>query len=557
MFAQPWLVAAAAMCAVAAALWGRATARLSRAARRIESETANSGSGREAVELARAAFDKDLHTTLLYSVLTVGLFFMSLSKSSWFELPLLGIGVPVVVSVRFGTRLFDEARLAESRAQLERRAEEVLAQEDLAPRRWAERLAPEDLPVIEGFELGTVYEPGTGLMAGDFYDVYPTGGGRLAVVIGDVAGHGVEPSITAFQVKYLLRNFLTQYRDPAQALEELNKVLSATGRPEDLVSVCVVLFDPAGATATVFRKAGLVFAAIGELDAPAGDPATTVLVIGEGALQVDTAVAAGKLSAYVAAGGRIVVLAQDRVLPDLPVKTTLEPREWVSMPFVRAPQHPVLARCSYEPMCANQRRPEQACAVPAGVGTDQCRPEQACAVPAEIGTSQPECRNCASLFRPTSASPRATSECTSTVLAGVTSWDLHFWNPDHVSARGAYSKPDGGAFVTLVDSGCETGLEWMQMMECYRGLGCYLLNQFPVVGRYDVEPMAGELLDRLMTYATGEKAFRVPTGRLLVLAEPTSPVVAKLRNVGVSMTVANVGLAHSKTHRPLSASFPS
>jgi serine phosphatase RsbU (regulator of sigma subunit) len=246
MFAQPWLVAAAALCAVAAALWGRATARLSRAARRIETETANSTtSGREAVELARAAFDKDLHTTLLYSVLTVGLFFMSLSRSSWFELPLLLIGIPVVVSVRLGTRLFDEARMAESRAQLERRAEEVLAQEDLAPRRWAERLAPEDLPVIEGFELGTVYEPGTGMMAGDFYDVYPSGGGRLSVVIGDVAGPGGEPSITAFQVKYLLRNFLAQYRDPAQALEELNKVLSATGRPEDLVSVCVVVFDPA------------------------------------------------------------------------------------------------------------------------------------------------------------------------------------------------------------------------------------------------------------------------------------------------------------------------
>jgi sigma-B regulation protein RsbU (phosphoserine phosphatase) len=67
-------------------------------------------------------------------------------------------------------------------------------------------------------------------------------------VIGDVAGHGVEPSITAFQVKYLLRNFLSQYRDPAQALEELNKVLSVTGRPEDLVSVCVVVFDTEAGT---------------------------------------------------------------------------------------------------------------------------------------------------------------------------------------------------------------------------------------------------------------------------------------------------------------------
>ncbi len=76
------------------------------------------------------------------------------------------------------------------------------------------------------------------------------------------------------------------------------------------------------------------------------------------------------------------------------------------------------------------------------------------------------------------------------------------------------------------------------MMECYRGLGFYLLNQFLVVGRYDVEPMAGELLHRLLDYAAADKPFRIPTGRLLVAAEPASPLVSKLRNVGVSLTMA-------------------
>jgi serine phosphatase RsbU (regulator of sigma subunit) len=242
MFDQPWLDAAAVLCGVAAALWGRAASRLARATRRIEAETAGS-SGREASALARAAFDKDLHTAVLYSILAVGLAVASISKSAWFQIPLLAVTVPVVVTFRYSRRFFDEARLAENRAMLERRAEEVLAQEDLAPRRWADRLAPQNLPLFEGFEVGRVYEPGAGLMAGDFYDLYPTAPSRLAVVIGDVAGHGIEPSITAFQVKYLLRNFLQNYRDPAQALEELNKVLSASGRPEDLVSVCVVVFD--------------------------------------------------------------------------------------------------------------------------------------------------------------------------------------------------------------------------------------------------------------------------------------------------------------------------
>lgn len=248
MSAQPWLAAAAVLCLVAAVLWTRATARLARATHRIEAETAGLESGGQAVELARAAYNKNLHNSILYWVLTAGLAVASISNQPWFQIPLLLVSVPVVASLRGYKSLYEEARLAEERSQLERRAEEVLDQEDLAPRHWAERLAPEDLPVMDGFELGRVYEPGTGMMAGDFYDVYPTGGGRLGVVIGDVAGHGVEPSITAFQVKYLLRNFLRQYRDPAQALEELNKVLSTSGRPEDLVSVCVVVFDPAAGT---------------------------------------------------------------------------------------------------------------------------------------------------------------------------------------------------------------------------------------------------------------------------------------------------------------------
>jgi phosphoserine phosphatase RsbU/P len=247
MLAQPWLAAVAVLCALAAILWTRATARLARATRRVEAETTES-SGSEAVELAHAAYEKNLHNAILYWVLAGGFVVAAFSTNPWFELPLLAVGVPVAISLRGGKKLFAEARLAEQRSQLERRAEEVLAQEELAPRRWADRLAPEDLPLIEGFELGRVYEPGTGMMAGDFYDVFPTSGDRLGVVIGDVAGHGIEPSITAFQVKYLLRNFLRQYRDPAQALEELNHVLSSTGRPEDLVSVCTVIFDPVAKT---------------------------------------------------------------------------------------------------------------------------------------------------------------------------------------------------------------------------------------------------------------------------------------------------------------------
>jgi sigma-B regulation protein RsbU (phosphoserine phosphatase) len=151
--------------------------------------------------------------------------------------------IPVGLSMLYGRDFRREARLAEDRSLLERRAEEVLSQEELAPRRWAARLAPEDLPDFAGFELGRVYQAGTGLMAGDFYDVFRVAPARIAAVIGDVTGHGIEPSITAFQAKYLLRVFLRQFRDPAQALEELNDRMSALEAGEELISLCVVMFD--------------------------------------------------------------------------------------------------------------------------------------------------------------------------------------------------------------------------------------------------------------------------------------------------------------------------
>jgi serine phosphatase RsbU (regulator of sigma subunit) len=194
---------------------------------------------------------KEVHTTVLYGLLTVSALATSLTDRDLADLPFLLVLVPVAISLRYAPRFLAAARLTEERSLIERRAEEVLAQEELAPLRWSARLAPEDLPVIEGFEVGQVYEPGTGAMAGDFYDLYPTTPSRLVAVIGDVAGRGIEPSITAFQVKYLLRVFLRQYRDPAQAVEELNAVLSSQGRPDELVSLCAVVFDQAARTLRV------------------------------------------------------------------------------------------------------------------------------------------------------------------------------------------------------------------------------------------------------------------------------------------------------------------
>lgn len=237
---HPLLLAVAAACAIAAGVWTNSAVRLRKVARRAEREF---GRASDVATVARSAFRKDVHAAVLYGVLAVISAALALLGTRWATLLLLLVLVPVVVSIVYGRDFVRDSRLAESRFDIERRAEEVLTQEDLAPRRWAERLAPEDLPDVTGFEVGRVYQAGTGMMAGDFYDVFRVAPTRVVALIGDVTGHGIEPSITAFQAKYLLRVFLRQFRDPAQALEELNVQLSALDRGEEMISLCVVVFD--------------------------------------------------------------------------------------------------------------------------------------------------------------------------------------------------------------------------------------------------------------------------------------------------------------------------
>ncbi len=239
------LALVAVACGIASLVWARSARRLQKVYRRVMLDR---GPEADVAVLTRSAFRKDVHTTTLYAVLCGTCGALAVSNSAQVELLLALVLVPVIVSVASAKDFVRESRIAADRYELEKRAEEVLTQDQLAPHRWAARLAPEHLTALPGFELGKVYKAGTGVMAGDFFDVYDMGRGRVAAVIGDVTGHGIEPSITALQAKYLLRVFLRQYRDPAQALEELNDRMSALERSEEFISLCVVVFDTEAGT---------------------------------------------------------------------------------------------------------------------------------------------------------------------------------------------------------------------------------------------------------------------------------------------------------------------
>ena len=232
------------VCALAAVFYVRSARHQLRVRRLIEGE----GGHIEALTLAEASFRKEVHGAVVYGLLVPVSLLVSHVDVSSIEAVLVLLAVPAAASVWWGRSALQEARIARNRYALERRAEQALEQEQLAPKAWAARLAPEEVPDFSGFEIGRVYQAGSGLMAGDFFDVHQVGRHRVAAVIGDVAGHGIESSITAFQAKYLLRVFLRQFRDPAQALEEINQQLASGDRNEEFISVCVVVFDTEAGT---------------------------------------------------------------------------------------------------------------------------------------------------------------------------------------------------------------------------------------------------------------------------------------------------------------------
>ena len=78
-----------------------------------------------------------------------------------------------------------------------------------------------------GLTLAPLYEAAWSEadVGGDFYDAFPLGGSKVALVIGDVAGKGLEAAARTAEVKYALRAFLVDTLDPAAALVRLNDFL--------------------------------------------------------------------------------------------------------------------------------------------------------------------------------------------------------------------------------------------------------------------------------------------------------------------------------------------
>lgn len=113
----------------------------------------------------------------------------------------------------------------------------------------------EELPKVPGVAMAARYLPSAeDVVGGDWYDLVLLPGGRLAVVLGDVAGHGLAAASVTAQLRHALRAHLLRAEGPAAALGMLNEVTSAL-LPGEMATVVVAQLDP-GSGDVVVASAG-------------------------------------------------------------------------------------------------------------------------------------------------------------------------------------------------------------------------------------------------------------------------------------------------------------
>jgi serine phosphatase RsbU (regulator of sigma subunit)/anti-sigma regulatory factor (Ser/Thr protein kinase) len=143
-------------------------------------------------------------------------------------------------------------------------------------------MLPEHLPELDRFRIAARYDVGVdgNAAGGDFYDAFRLADGRLAMVLGDVAGHDVRAAAVMGQVRAALRALALTEPAPPGVLAGLDRLVGSLGaesRNEEIfVTVVYGVLDPADGTITlasaghpppVLRRAGV-----------AGEPPTAELV---------------------------------------------------------------------------------------------------------------------------------------------------------------------------------------------------------------------------------------------------------------------------------------
>ncbi|MEV7467617.1 SpoIIE family protein phosphatase [Streptomyces kronopolitis] len=93
-------------------------------------------------------------------------------------------------------------------------------------------LLPQRFPEQSAVEVAHRYLPAASGVGGDWFDVIPLSGTRVALVVGDVVGHGLHAAATMGRLRTAARNFAELDLPPDEVLTQLDKLVARLDRDE-------------------------------------------------------------------------------------------------------------------------------------------------------------------------------------------------------------------------------------------------------------------------------------------------------------------------------------
>ncbi|MFB7663272.1 SpoIIE family protein phosphatase [Kitasatospora sp. NPDC056138] len=113
-------------------------------------------------------------------------------------------------------------------------------------------LLPQEIHRTLGLEIAYRYLPSSLVseVGGDWFDVVPLSCGRVALVVGDVMGHGIRAAATMGQLRTVARTLATLDMPPEQVLTRLDETATGIGEGQFATCICVV-YDPVERTCSV------------------------------------------------------------------------------------------------------------------------------------------------------------------------------------------------------------------------------------------------------------------------------------------------------------------
>jgi serine phosphatase RsbU (regulator of sigma subunit) len=109
---------------------------------------------------------------------------------------------------------------------------------------------PQTFPEVTGYEFYSHYSPAQ-TVGGDYYDYIQIPGGRVAVVLGDVAGKGVPAALLVAKLSSEVRFCLLTEPSPARAINLLNDQMIKGGLGDRFVTLAATVLDPVAHQLTV------------------------------------------------------------------------------------------------------------------------------------------------------------------------------------------------------------------------------------------------------------------------------------------------------------------